>query len=113
MPGYVTVARTSAVQPGMGTVVRVKGQEIAIFNVKGQFYALDNRCPHQDYPLGMSPVFDNLVLCIGHAWRFNIKTGQCYSASGMDVRTYEVMVEGEEVKIRADVIPGESITPLS
>jgi nitrite reductase/ring-hydroxylating ferredoxin subunit len=109
MPNYVTVARASAIPPGMGTVVTVKGQEIAVFNVQGKFYALDNRCPHQDYPLGRSPVFDNLVLCIGHAWRFNIKTGECYSASGMNVRTYDVMVEGDEVKMRDDIIPGGDI----
>ena len=107
MPEYRTVARVSAVPSGMGTVVTVKGQEIAIFNVQGQFYALDNRCPHQDYPLGMSPIFDNLVICIGHAWRFDMKTGECYSVPGVCVQTYEVMVEGDEVKIRDDAIAGE------
>jgi nitrite reductase (NADH) small subunit len=106
MPEYVTVARTSAIPAGMGTIVTVKGQEIAVFNVRGEFYALDNRCPHQDYPLGMSPVFDNLVLCIGHAWRFDIKTGECHSVPGVNVRTYEVVVEGDEVKIRDDAIAG-------
>ena len=108
MPSYRTVARVSAVPSGKGTVVTVKGQEIAIFNLQGTFYALDNRCPHQDYPLGMSPIFDNLVLCIGHAWRFDIKTGECYSVPGVCVQTYEVVVEGDEVKIRDDTIPGES-----
>lgn len=106
MPEYLTVAQASTVPAGMGTVVTVKGQEIAVFNVQGKFYALDNRCPHQDYPLGMSPIFDNVVLCIGHAWRFDIKTGACHSVPGMSVRTYEVVVEGDEVKIRDDAIPG-------
>ena len=108
MPDYRTVARVSAVPSGKGTVVTVKGQEIAIFNRQGKFYALDNRCPHQDYPLGMSPTFDNLVICIGHAWRFDMKTGECYSVPGVCVQTYEVLVEGDEVKIRDDAIPGEN-----
>jgi nitrite reductase/ring-hydroxylating ferredoxin subunit len=106
MAEYVTVARASAIPPGTATVVIVNGQAIALFNVQGTFYALDNRCPHQDYPLGSSPVFDNLVLCIGHAWRFDIKTGECYSVPGMSVRTYEVITEGHEVKIRVDTISG-------
>jgi nitrite reductase/ring-hydroxylating ferredoxin subunit len=110
MPDYRTVARVSAVPSGMGTVVTVKGQDIAIFNVQGKFYAVDNRCPHQDYPLGMSPIFDNLVICIGHAWRFDIKTGECFSVPGVRVQTYELVVEGDEVKIRDDTIPGESPT---
>jgi nitrite reductase (NADH) small subunit/3-phenylpropionate/trans-cinnamate dioxygenase ferredoxin subunit len=112
MPEYVTVARANALPAGMGTVVTVNGQEIAVFNVQGTFYALDNRCPHQDYPLGMSPIFDNLVICIGHAWRFDIKTGECYSVPGVGVRTYEVMVEGDEVKVRADAMTdGRTIRP--
>jgi 3-phenylpropionate/trans-cinnamate dioxygenase ferredoxin component len=108
MPEYLTVARVSAVPPGMGTVVTVKGQELAILNIQGKFYALDNRCPHQDYPLGMSPIFDNLVICIGHGWRFDIKSGECYSVPGVRVRTYEVCVEGDEVKIRGDALLGEN-----
>ena len=108
MPEYLTVARVSAVPPGMGTVVTVKGQELAVFNVQGKFYALDNRCPHQDYPLGMSPIFDNLVICIGHGWRFDIKSGECYAVPGVRVRTYEVSVEGDEVRIRGDAILGEN-----
>jgi nitrite reductase/ring-hydroxylating ferredoxin subunit len=108
MSAYRTVARASAVPSGRGIVVTVKGQEIAIFNVQGKFYALDNRCPHQDYPLGLSPIFDNLVICIGHAWRFDVKTGECHSIPGVCVQTYEVTVEGDEVKIRDDAISDES-----
>jgi nitrite reductase/ring-hydroxylating ferredoxin subunit len=106
MSEYVTVARASAVPSGTGSVATVKGQDIAVFNIQGKFYALDSRCPHQDYPLGRSPVFDNFVICIGHAWRFDIKTGECSSVPGVCVRTYEVVVEGDEVKIRDDAFPG-------
>jgi nitrite reductase/ring-hydroxylating ferredoxin subunit len=105
MPEYLTVARVSAVTPGMGTVVTVRGRDIAVFNIQGRFYALDNRCPHQDYPLGMSPVLDHLVICIGHAWPFDVRTGECSSVPGVCVRTYEVSVDGDKVKIRADTIP--------
>jgi nitrite reductase/ring-hydroxylating ferredoxin subunit len=111
MSEYLTVARVSVVPPGMGTVVTVKGRELAIFNVQGRFYALDNRCPHQDYPLGMSPIFDNSVICIGHGWRFDLESGECASVPGVRVRTYEVIVEGDEVKIRGDTIPNANATP--
>ena len=112
MPEYVTVARVSALPPGMGTVVTVKGQELAVFNVQGTFHAMDNRCPHQDYPLGMSPIFDNAVICIGHGWRFDITSGVCHSVPGVRVQTYEVIVEGDEVKIRSDAIPDRRMTRL-
>jgi nitrite reductase (NADH) small subunit len=112
MPEFLTVARVSALPPGMGTVVTVKGQQLAVFNVRGTFHALDNRCPHQDYPLGVSPIFDNAVICIGHAWRFDIQSGECSSVPGVRVRTYEVIVDGDEVKIRDDSIPDQGTTSL-
>ena len=112
MPDYMTVARMSDVPPGTGTVVSVKGHAIALFNVMGQFYALDNRCPHDHYPLGKSPVFDNLVICIGHCWRFDVRTGECYSVPGIFAHTYPLVVEGDEVKIRDDAIRGEEIPHL-
>jgi nitrite reductase/ring-hydroxylating ferredoxin subunit len=91
----------------MGTVVTVKGQQLAVFNVAGTFHALDNQCPHQDYPLGMSPMFDRSVVCIGHAWSFDIKTGECHTVPGVRVRTYELIVDGDEVKIEASAIPAQ------
>ena len=57
---------------------------------------------HADYPLDMSPLIDNLVICMGHGWRFDIMTGEGYSVPGVFVRTYPVIVEGEEVKVQAD-----------
>jgi nitrite reductase (NADH) small subunit len=110
MPEYLTVARASALLPGMGTVVTVKGLQLAVFNVQGTFHVLDNRCPHQDYPLGMSPIFDNAVICIGHAWRFDIESGECSSVPGVRVRTYEVIVDGDEIKISDPTIPNQSTT---
>jgi nitrite reductase/ring-hydroxylating ferredoxin subunit len=106
MAEYVTVAHASAIPPGTGAVVTVQGRAIALFHIQGRFYALDNRCPHQHYPLGMSPVFGHQVLCIGHAWRFDLRTGVCDSVPGVAVQTYEVTVEGDEVKIRADPLHG-------
>ena len=112
MPEYLTVARVSALPPGMGTVVTVNGHELAVFNLQGEFHAMDNRCPHQDYPLGMSPILNTSVMCIGHAWRFDIKSGECYSVPGVRVRTYKVIVEGDEVRVRGDALPGSGQTRL-
>jgi nitrite reductase/ring-hydroxylating ferredoxin subunit len=112
MPEYVTIARVSTLPPGMGRVVTVKGHELAVFNRGGTFHAMDNRCPHQDYPLGMSPIFDNSVVCIGHAWRFDIKSGACHTVPGVQVRTYDVLIEGDEVKIKDDSVPDQPMPHL-
>ena len=55
------VAAVNELPPGTRKLVNVKGRAIAIFNIKGEFFALFNRCPHQGGSLchGPSPVSSN------------------------------------------------------
>ena len=58
MADFVKVANKSEIEPGQARLVDVKGKEIALFNVDGQFFALDNTCTHRGGPLaGASPAF--------------------------------------------------------
>ena len=41
------VATVDEIAPGQSRIVSVRGREIGVFNVKGDFYALINRCPHE------------------------------------------------------------------
>jgi nitrite reductase/ring-hydroxylating ferredoxin subunit len=52
MPEFVTVATVEEIPPGTGRTVEVQGVWIALFNVDGSFYAIDNTCPHAGGPLG-------------------------------------------------------------
>jgi nitrite reductase/ring-hydroxylating ferredoxin subunit len=49
---FVKACKTGDVKPGEGKVILLEGEEIAIFNDGGNFYATDNACPHQKGPLG-------------------------------------------------------------
>ncbi|MFI5225026.1 MAG: Rieske (2Fe-2S) protein, partial [Nitrospirales bacterium] len=46
MSEFVTVASVEEIPPGTGRTVEVNGVWIALFNVDGSFYAVDNTCPH-------------------------------------------------------------------
>ena len=48
----IKVAQVGDLAPGSGTTVDVEGQRIALFNVQGTFYAIDDMCPHSGGPLG-------------------------------------------------------------
>ncbi|MBI2647464.1 Rieske 2Fe-2S domain-containing protein [Candidatus Woesearchaeota archaeon] len=52
MSNLIRVASTSDLKPGENKVVNVNGVDIALFNVDGQFFALNNTCPHRGGPLG-------------------------------------------------------------
>jgi nitrite reductase (NADH) small subunit len=104
MPEFVKVVNTSDLPQGGAIVVEIAGRSIALFNANGQFYALDNICAHRGGPLGEGFVDQNnlTVQCPWHGWVYNLATG----ASGINpparVETFEVKVEGDEVKVALD-----------
>jgi nitrite reductase/ring-hydroxylating ferredoxin subunit len=99
MAEYVRVATTKDVPPGTGMVAEVGGQAIAVFNVAGAFYAIDNTCVHRGGPLGEGEVEGDVVTCPWHAWQYNIKTGVSTTNPSASVKTYQVKVEGEDIKV--------------
>lgn len=97
---FVTVAQTHEIPPGTGRTVEVKGVWIALFNVDGTFYAVDNACPHAGGPLGEGKLRDGgLVECPWHGWRFSIATGQRVGNPNFEVPCCTVRVVGTEVQV--------------
>lgn len=99
MGEFMRVAGTADVKPGAGTVVEVNGQAIALFNLDGTFYAIDNTCAHRGGPLGEGDVEGETVVCPWHSWQYNIKTGVSVNNPSACVKTYAVKVEGPDVKV--------------
>ena len=104
MGEFIKVANTSDLPSGEGRVVEINGRPIALFNVNGEFYALDNTCVHRGGPLGegfCDPV--NLtVQCPWHGWIYSLIDGASPIVPGARVEKFQVMVEGDEVKIAFD-----------
>ena len=96
----ITVGKVEAVPPGRGATVKLKsGGEVALFNVGGKFYALENFCPHKGYPLADSRLYGNVVECDLHGWRFDVRSGECFTKKSCSIESYEVVIEDEMIKI--------------
>ena len=96
----VTVGQVEAVPPGRGATVQLKdGNEVALFNVGGEFYAIENFCPHKGYPLADSRLYGSVVECDLHGWRFDVRDGTCFTAKKCSIESYEVVVEEGWIKI--------------
>ena len=68
-------------------------KQIALFSVAGSFHAIDNRCPHEGYPLAEGQVDDGCTLtCNWHNWKFRLTDGRCI-LGGDNVRVYETRVD--------------------
>ncbi|MER3423674.1 MAG: non-heme iron oxygenase ferredoxin subunit, partial [Nitrospiraceae bacterium] len=61
MPEFKRVAGTADIAPGTGIVAEVDGHAIAVFNVDGTFYAIDNTCVHRGGPLGEGELEGDIV----------------------------------------------------
>lgn len=91
------IASISEVPPGTGKEFVADGRIIALFNVDGQFHALDGICPHAGGPLAEGFLRKNVVTCPWHGWQFDVTTGQhCLNARLKHTR-FEVVVEGNDI----------------
>ncbi len=91
----VRVAAVSDVPPGEGCVVEAGSQTLAVFNVDGRFFAIDNRCTHRGGPLGEGPLEGTVVMCPWHAWRFDVTTGANVNNPAVKVACFPIDVEGD------------------
>ena len=95
----IKVAQKSEVKEGQGKLVSINGKELALFNIKGEFFAIDNTCPHRGGPLAEGWLEENTVTCPLHGWQFDVKTGQNIMPGMSKLNSYKVLVEGEDVFI--------------
>jgi nitrite reductase/ring-hydroxylating ferredoxin subunit len=100
--GFVPVLRQEELPPGTSRRVLAAAVPIALFNVGGRLYALDDRCPHARGPLSEGRVDpeSGVVTCLWHGARFALATGGALPgpASG-GVTSYPVKVEGGVVLV--------------
>ena len=99
MPEFVKVASVSDLPPGKVTQIAVGDKMIALCNVDGTFYALDNVCLHRGGPLGEGYLDGDKLECPWHAWTFNVKTGALTFNPREKVLTYEVKIEGSDILV--------------
>lgn len=99
MPTY-RIGKLTDFPPGKGHVCTAGNATIAVFNVEGTLYAIDNTCPHVDGPLGEGGVSGKWVACPWHDWRFDVTTGRCQDPPEACVMTFPVTLEGEGVFVQ-------------
>jgi nitrite reductase/ring-hydroxylating ferredoxin subunit len=112
------VARASEIPPGARKLVRLNGRGVVVFNVKGEFFALSDRCPHKGASLSggkMTGLVESggpgdytytrvgeIVRCPWHGWEFDVRTGRSYC----DPRRMRLMQFNVTVEPGAKVVEG-------
>ncbi len=109
------VADTDEIAEGSRAMIEVDGQEIAVFHLDGEYYAVANFCPHQSAPLcegkrkgkvelgedgwDLEYTDEIYIECPWHSWMFDIKTGKHAADDRYAVPTYEVEIEDGEIHV--------------
>ena len=93
------IANISDIPEGQGKTFTIEGQEVAVFNKAGQFFAIDNTCIHKGGSLGEGSLEDETVTCPLHGWQYNITNGQCLANPEAKLNTFTIIVENDEISL--------------
>jgi nitrite reductase/ring-hydroxylating ferredoxin subunit len=99
MTDFKEVARLDDIPPGSGASFTVADKDVAIFNVDGTIYAIDDSCLHKGSSLGAGQLEGKIVTCRSHGWRFDVTTGSTISSPGYGVASYATKVVGGKILI--------------
>jgi nitrite reductase/ring-hydroxylating ferredoxin subunit len=84
--------------PSFGSkVITLGGKSLLLVNVKGNFFACDNECPHQGSPMAGGIVKEGYLTCPRHGFRFDLKTGACADAPAFALKFYPTELRGDEL----------------
>ena len=100
MTEWIDVVAASALAEGEHVVVDVDGDDVAVFNIGGEFYAIADVCTHDGAEIASGELDGDEIVCPRHGARFCVKTGQVKCAPAYeDVATFAVRVEDGRIKL--------------
>jgi 3-phenylpropionate/trans-cinnamate dioxygenase ferredoxin subunit len=100
---WVAVARADEIAPGQWRVAEVEDTRIVVFNLDGEFHAIEDVCTHDGGQLTGGHVEGDEIVCPRHGARFCIRTGEALSAPAYEATAkFPVRVENGVVQVRDD-----------
>ena len=82
---------------GLRALFEFENKSLALFNVDGQFYAIDDSCPHQGASLCGGKLAGRVIQCCAHGLRFDLASGYLLNSTALKVANYPIEVEGAQL----------------
>jgi nitrite reductase (NADH) small subunit/3-phenylpropionate/trans-cinnamate dioxygenase ferredoxin subunit len=105
MGEFHTVCRVGDLPEGEARTVEVRNKLIAVFCQQGNYYAIDDVCPHMGASLSGGYVENGVVTCPWHAWRFRLADGAWADCPRLKIGCYPVRVEGDLIQVQMNGPP--------
>ncbi|MCI6585272.1 MAG: non-heme iron oxygenase ferredoxin subunit [Mobiluncus porci] len=97
---FINAVTVDEIEPGTGKTIELEGQAVAVLrDDAGNFYAMDDACPHAGYTMSEGEIDDGCVECFAHGARFDLVTGEPDSPAHEPLAMYPVEVDGDVVKV--------------
>lgn len=97
---FIAIANIEDLPDGERLYVEIDDQNLVVFNIAGEIFAIGDVCSHDDGPLGEGEIEDYDVICPRHGARFDIRSGQVNSLPAViDIPAYPVRVSGDQIEV--------------
>jgi 3-phenylpropionate/trans-cinnamate dioxygenase ferredoxin subunit len=97
---FYSICSVEDLPPGERIFLELKGTPIVVFNIDGNFFAIEDTCTHDDGPLGDGDLEGHEIVCPGHGARFDVRTGEVLALPAVtNVRSFPVRVTDRKVEI--------------
>jgi nitrite reductase (NADH) small subunit len=95
--GFVRTVKVDELPPGTIRELQIEGKAVALANVGGKFYAINNTCLHRGGPLGQGLVQGKIVTCPWHGWQYDVTNGKVVQNAAVGVDCYPAEVRGQDI----------------
>ncbi len=103
MADWITVAAVGELAPGTSKVVDVDGTVVAVYNIDGEYFAIEDVCTHDGGELASGVIEGDQVVCPRHGARFCVRTGDALSAPAYEpTAKFPVRIENGAVQVKDD-----------
>jgi 3-phenylpropionate/trans-cinnamate dioxygenase ferredoxin component len=76
---FIDVTAVDDIKPGERIFIEADDQTIVLFNIAGNFFAIEDVCSHDQGPLGDGEINDHEIHCPRHGASFDVRTGKVIS----------------------------------
>jgi nitrite reductase (NADH) small subunit len=94
---FIRAAQSSDIPPGAIREFQVGGTAVAVANVEGKFFAINNLCMHRGGPLGAGDLDRQIVTCPWHGWQFDVTTGHMVGNPAIAAPCYKVELRDGDI----------------
>ena len=113
MSDFTTVAKVGDIEAGSGMAYAVNGRMVAVFNDQGNYFAIDDFCPHMGASLAGGYLENGVVACPWHAWRFCIHDGKWCDNPKIKIDSFELRIVANEIQVRVPPKAIPMIPPIA